>query len=142
MCLDDILPLHSRKPLQRINILRKHTQQHPPVLQQPHKRVRQRRLVRPWIQRLCKRVKGLRVLPKILQRKDGFRVRQFERLEIGIESRPGGAEVGDAAIRADSCADAEDHVLGVAGLDVPEALAPAQQKLGQGVVLCDAVDVL
>jgi hypothetical protein len=138
MRLDDIVPLHPRHPLQRINILRKHTQQHPPVLQQPHKRMRQRRLVRTRIQRLRQRVKRLWVLPKVLQRKDGFGVGQLEGLEVGIQACAGGAKVGDAAVCADARADAEDHVFGAAGLDEAAGLATAKWVL----LLCEAVDVL
>ena|SRR5205085_4233265 len=86
----------------------------------PNKSMRQTRPEFPWIQTLGKGIKRLWILSEILQRKHGFRVREFQCGEVTVQASARGTEVGNATVCADSCADAEDYLLGCCGADISQ----------------------
>ena len=139
MRLHDILRRDSRHPFQSIDILRKTPQQNPLILQQPHKRMRQSRLISPRIQPLCQSIKRFWILAEILERKHRFRVWQVERGQVAVETCSRGSKVGDSRICGDSGADTQDDAFGIARFDVPVFY---QLELGDGGrLLGDAVEV-
>ena len=95
MRLHNHIPRDPCLALQTIDVLREQLQQQSFLVQQIDKRVRDGRPVLPRVQLLRQGIERQRVLPEVIDVEDGFRVGEIEPLEIGVEPRFWGAEVGD-----------------------------------------------